>query len=408
MKLAYFAPLPPKRTGVADYAAHLARALAPHVAIDFFDSAPGAAPIPGGRLIDYVARPEAILDLPDYDAVLYQLGNNPEFHAAIFAAFQAYPGPVVLHDAVLYFLIAGLPKGGMLREFLYNHGPDRLSEFFAIERDSPSHLVLRYPQPERYKMLRRVLSLAPSLIVHSATTAALARNLGYERRIDVIPLLAYPTAADAESPDVIAPTRQALGLSEGDVLLGSFGFIGRTKRFSTVFAALARLKERLRFKLLIVGEGPDLTGEIAAHGLSDDVILTGFVDEPQFGRLLRAVDVLVSLRYPSMGETSAQQIQSMACGLPSIVTDHGWFSELPDNAVWKIGVGPEEEDSLTEALLALGQNRDRRVAMGRAARAYIAATCAPEIVARRYLEVLGSSQHAARTFYPATTATGAP
>jgi len=45
MKLAYFAPLPPKRTGVADYAGHLARALAPHAAIDFFDSAPGVPPV---------------------------------------------------------------------------------------------------------------------------------------------------------------------------------------------------------------------------------------------------------------------------------------------------------------------------------------------------------------------------
>jgi len=340
--------------------------------------------------------------------VLYQLGNNPEFHAAIFGAFLACPGPVVLHDAVLYFLIAGLSKGGMLREFLYNYGPDRLSEFLAIEHDSPAHAVLRYRQPERYRMLRRVLALAPVLIVHSATTAALMRELGYGGRVEVIPLLAYPATRAAQTPGDLAGTRQALGLRDGDVLFGSFGFIGRTKRFPAVFAALARLKQQLRFKLLIVGEGPDLADDIAAHGLGEDVILTGFAAESEFGRLLGAVDVLIGLRYPSMGETSAQQVQSMARGLPSVVTDHGWFGELPDDAVWKIGVGGDEIGCLTEALLTLGLDGSRRAAMGRAARAYIDATSAPGIVARRYLDVLGSSARPPADFYPRPAATAAP
>ncbi len=288
MKLAYFAPLPPKRTGVADYAAHLGRALAGHAEITFFDSAPGTAPVTDAAIVDYVAKPESLLALPDFDATLYQFGNNPEFHGPILQAFLAVPGPVVLHDSVLYFLMAGLSQGGMLREFLYNYGPGRLAEFFAIEGDSIEHDVLRYPRPERYPMLRRVLATAPCLIVHSETTANLVRGLGYGRNLTVIPHLAYPPMLEPIDPVARDETRRSLGIGQDELLLGCFGFIGPTKRLPTLFRALAGLKDRLRFKLLIVGEGQEIGGAIAAHGLADHVVLPGFVDEPRFRLLLRS------------------------------------------------------------------------------------------------------------------------
>jgi glycosyltransferase involved in cell wall biosynthesis len=393
--LAYFSPLPPKRTGVADYAAHLANALAAHAEIDFFDSAPSVPPSPDAALIDYVARPETLLSLSDYDAVLYQLGNNPEFHAHIFRAFLTRPGPVVLHDTVLYFLMAGLDGGGMLREFLYNYGPARLAEFFKIERDSPENNVLRYPYPERYPFLRRVFAYAPRIIVHSATSAGLIRAAGYEGRIEVVPLLAYPPALAAARLDGRARTREELGLAEGQLLLGSFGFFGRTKRFPTILSALARLTDELDFKLLIVGEGGgDLRGEIAAAGLEDRITLSGFVDDAAFSRLLGALDILLNPRYPSMGETSATQIQAMASCVPSVVSDHAWFAELPDEAVFKIGVGEAEEEGLVAALRALATDQDRRRRMGEAARSYIASYCMPNQVAARYAAILGDARSA--------------
>jgi len=398
MKLAYFAPLPPKRTGVADYAGHLARALAAHADITFFDSAPGTAPAAGGRVLDYVARPEVLLDLPDYDASIYQFGNNPEFHGPIFQAFQAFPGPVVLHDSVLYFLMAGLSQGGMLREFLY--GPGRLADFFAIEHDSVERNVLRYRQPERYPMLRRVLATAPSLIVHSETTAALVMGMGYEGALSVIPHLAYPPMLEPIDPLARSQARESLGIGPDEILLGCFGFIAPTKRFPKLFSALAQLKDRLRFKLLIVGEGQDISGAIAEYGLADCVVMPGFVDEQRFRLLLRSIDLLVNPRFPSMGETSGPQIQAMACGLPSIVSDHAWFAELPGDSVCKIGVGADEESHLGEALLNLGSNPALRAEMGAAARETIVRTCAPDIVAGRFAAVLAAEAARPKELYP--------
>jgi glycosyltransferase involved in cell wall biosynthesis len=385
VRLAYFSPLAPKRTGIAQYSAHLGRALSAHAAIDFFDTLPASSPVPDRPVLDYVARPELLLGLERYDGVLYHLGNNPHYHLDIYRALIEAPGTVVLHDTVLYYLIAGLGRGGMLREFLYNYGPNRIGEFFAIERDSVAGDVLRYRAPERYPLLRRILTTATGIIVHSETSARLVRAAGARCGVYAVPLLTYPVAP----PEAQARSRlrAELGVAPDELLLGCFGFIGPTKRMSVVFEALARQR---RCKLLIVGEGEALDGEIAARNVGDAVIRPGFVDDARFDALLRSVDVLVNLRYPSMGETSATLTQAMACGTPSIVSDHAWFAELPDQAVVKIGVGPGEAEALAHALDVLAGDSGKRAAIAAAARHYVETHCAPDTVALRFIKILAA------------------
>ena len=388
MRLAYFSPLAPKRTGIATYSAHLARALGALVELDCFDTLPALSPVPGRKVLDYVERPELLLGLERYDGVLYHLGNNPHYHLNVYRALLQVPGAVVLHDTVLYYLIAGLGRGGMLREFATNYGASRLDEFFAIERDSPERDVLRYRQPERYPLLAGVLAAATCIIVHSETSAARVRAAGAPRGVHVIPLLAYPLApAPAGEREQV---RAEFGIAADTLLIGCFGFIGATKRMAVVLEALARLKSRRSYRLLIVGEGESLAGEIERHGVADCVIQPGFVADAGFDRLLRNIDVLVNLRYPSMGETSATLIQAMTAGIPAVVSDHAWFAELPDEAVWKIGVGAAEVDQLVEALDTLARDPARGAALATAARLYVAQHCAPEVVAQRFVNILAA------------------
>ena len=83
MKLALVSPLPPARSGVADYAAELLAALRQH------------APV------DVVEEPR-----PGYDNAIYHIGNNP-LHLAAYRAALQQPGVAVLHDAVLHHLLLG-------------------------------------------------------------------------------------------------------------------------------------------------------------------------------------------------------------------------------------------------------------------------------------------------------------
>ena len=99
MRLAFFSPLPPAPTGIADYAAEVLALLAPrHVVVAVHDQ----DEVDEGRL------PCAVLRAGDFgrragsfDAIVYQLGNGPG-HDFVYPWLARAPGLLVLHDLVLH------------------------------------------------------------------------------------------------------------------------------------------------------------------------------------------------------------------------------------------------------------------------------------------------------------------
>lgn len=387
MRIAYFSPLPPKRTGIASYSQRLIPALSALAEVDLFDTSPVPSAGRGRPVWDYKARPDLLFQLPAHDICLYHLGNNPHFHLDIYHALLHQPGVVVLHDKILYFLMAGNGKSVLFKEFCLNYGLGRYAEFQKIIADSPSGDILRYPYPEKYPLLSRVLAHARGIILHSQTTADWLRDGGYQGPLAVVPMLADPIPEHAQSIDV-AQIRKELGLAEKDLLLGCFGFIGRTKRMEAVCAALAGLKKKLSFKLLVVGIGDNLSPLVAGHRLKNQVIFKEYVSDEKFESYLAAIDILINLRYPSMGEASYTLIQAMALGKPCIVTDDGWFGELPENTLCKIGHGEKEVPELAAALLDFSRDREKCQAMGAKAREFVDAKCRPDKAAQVYIDFL--------------------
>src|SRR5262245_38671665 len=167
MKVAYFSPLPPKKTGVATYSAHLVEALAPLVDLSLFDTGQADAPRADVPVVDIRRHPEVLGQLDRFDVCLYHLGNNPWFHLDIYKTLLRHPGVVVLHDTILYFLVAGLGRGGLAKELCMHRGPDGLRDLRQIVADSPDQDLLRYPFPERHPLLTRTLAHAHAVVVHS-------------------------------------------------------------------------------------------------------------------------------------------------------------------------------------------------------------------------------------------------
>src|ERR1700704_4742318 len=87
MRVAWFSPLPPVRSGVAAYSADLLPHLTARSAVDCFTES---------NAHDFVWQAQR----QPYDLVVYQLGNAP-CHDYMWAYLAAYPGLVVLHDARL-------------------------------------------------------------------------------------------------------------------------------------------------------------------------------------------------------------------------------------------------------------------------------------------------------------------
>jgi glycosyltransferase involved in cell wall biosynthesis len=385
MKIAYFSPFPPKQTGIATYSKSLVPELRKLFRVDAFDIGNDAASDASMAFGDF-SRDGIVSDLTRYDAVIYHLGNNPHFHLEIYRTLRQFSGIVVLHDVVLYYLFAGTGKAGLTKHFLLNYGVERLREIDQIIADSTEGDILRYRYPAKYPMIGSIFPYATRIIVHNQWAKIAIRSLGYTRPIHVVPLLSYhqPRAPASAASEL----RKRHRISEGDFVIGCFGFIGPTKRMAQVCAALAAIREKVSFKLLIVGEGDDLRPMIATAGLREKTLQLNFVSDKDFIALLEMTDVVVNLRYPSMGESSATLTQAMSLAKPCIITNDASFRDLPDDCVVKIDLGETEVSDLASAISELAASPTRRESLGKAAKTFIADNLCPAKIAHQFQAVV--------------------
>jgi glycosyltransferase involved in cell wall biosynthesis len=344
MKVAYFSPMPPERTGVADYSALLLPALQKRLDVTVVRH--GRKPSPRGT-----------------DLSLYHVGNNPDAHAWIVDALRRRPGVVVLHDFVLHHLVAGMTVGrrdghGYLDAMEREHGVvGRLLAHGVLDKRIPP---LWESRPEDFPLAGFVLQHAAGLIVHSRTVRDLARSAAYDGPIWVVPHPAWPV------PDVPAER-----VSTGPTV-GCFGVVNSSKRIPELLSAFGALRLRhADATLLLVGPtspGFDLERRLQRHGLADEgLVREGWVDERRLWMLMAGVDICVNLRHPTMGETSGSVIRSLSLGKPLVVSDVGWFSELPGAVALKVPVDEHEVETLEAGLELLVMHHDAREEMGSAA-----------------------------------------
>ena len=344
MRVAYFSPMPPESSGIADYSALLVPALHEHVDVSVVRR--------GAK------RPPRSVDLS-----VYHIGNNPEAHGWILDALRRSPGLVVLHDFVLHHLVAGVTIGrrdghGYLDAMEREHGVvGRLLGHGVLDKRLPP---LWESRPEEFPLAGEVLSLATGLVVHSHYVEDRARAAGYDGPIARIPHPAWPD-----------PGVEAVQIA-GDPLIGAFGNVNQSKRVPQLLEAFARVRaEHPGARLLLVGAtspGFDLERRLQRLGLDGEgLVREGYVDEPRLWALMKACDVHVSLRSPTMGETSGTAIRALTLGRPLVVSDVGWFAELPAGVALRVAPGDEEVADLTAALRLLAERPDARAAMGAAA-----------------------------------------
>jgi glycosyltransferase involved in cell wall biosynthesis len=150
------------------------------------------------------------------------------------------------------------------------------------------------------------------------------------------------------------------------LIVGSFGHLNPAKRVPQLLEGFALLRERVPEALLLV------VGSVAP-GLGfeppEDAVHFDYVPEDRLWSLLAATDICVSLRYPTMGETSGVAVRALEAGRPQVVSDIGWFSELPEEVALKVPVGDDEVEVLAEHLTRLAEDAGLRTLMGAEARA---------------------------------------
>jgi len=390
MKLAYFSPLSPQRSGISDYSEQLLRFLVRECEVDVWVHGyePASPEIRRScRVIDYSDR-ETLVRLSEYDAIIYNLGNNPGYHAAIYDVLLQYPGVVILHDFVLFYLLAGYcldvknSKELFLEEMRYNGGEEGYEEGLRILADTLP--PLQYRTPQNHPLNRRAIETAKGILVHSEYTKRMVMDVKPDARCMSIH---FARQVDTRRVKPIAQQiRGKYGLEEGETMLASFGYITPNKRIHQVLYALSELRNDYKFKYFIVGDWDYTRRLVDELQLGRHVIFTGYAPRSEFDKLLISADVVINLRYPYMGETSAALVRAMAAGKPCLVSDIGWFSELPGDTVIKIKVDEEEIGSIKQALQALMDDSRYRKRLAGKARRYARAAFDGERIARQIVQ----------------------
>ncbi len=429
MRLAWFTPLAPVRSGIASYSAMVLPALAARHEIAIFAGddvwtarraqarvgADGFAAVdsPWGPIRSahdfaplHQARP--------HDLVVYQLGNAG-CHDHMWAYLTRYPGLVVLHDAQLHqsrahALIARGRADDLRAELRFGHpeAPAGLAEWILAGLGNPGAPI--------WPLTAVPLAAARTVAVHFPALAEDLRAAWPDLPVQVIrhgsPNLQRFQRAESGSSEGSSGGASGAA-SGGGVTFAAFGLVTPEKRVPQMLRALAAIRGavpgvRLR---LVGGETPhyDVRVDAEAHGVADLVEVTGWVDDEAFDGAILDADVCLCLRWPTNREASGPWIRALAAGKPTVVNDLTHLVDLPtlDPRTWTVQVASpaaadatrswrrdeavavaidilDEDHSLAIAMRRLALDAGLRADLGAAARRHWAAGHTVEHMAADY------------------------
>ncbi len=183
-----------------------------------------------------------------------------------------------------------------------------------------------------------------------------------------MPIEVIPDGVDTTyfrpQPRMRQRVRAELGIPENAFVVSHHGTLDETDNLDLLVRAVAEIPRHLTVFALIVGAGPWLaeTRRLATE-LRAPVIFTG--SRTDMPAVLSCADVAASLS--TAVACSSSVVESMACGLPVIVSDAACHLELVEDGVHGVLVPAKDWNSLTDAIRWLSADPTERQRMGRAA-----------------------------------------
>ena len=215
--------------------------------------------------------------------------------------------------------------------------------------------------PHRHILLRAIIRFIASsakaltAISHDTKTRTIELH-GVTQEITVVPIGLMPK-------DVPSASRAQLGYLEDDIICVSIGRLVPRKGYDILLKAWQNIPDA---KLVIIGNGP-LKAELAQHiqeyGLTDRVQLLGQVDEQQKLQILLIADMYVSAaQHEGFGIVF---LEAMHAGLPIIAANDGGQTDFLTDGEHAFLLPPHDFRAISRAVIALIQNKELRVQMGR-------------------------------------------
>lgn len=314
------------------------------------------------------------------DACVYQIGDNFEFHEGGVHWLAEFPGLVCLHDFFLGHLFYGWAQThrAQAQAILQSwYGEEAAERFFSFS-DSESFIE---GTREVTPMTEWICSQADGVITHSRWGCDRVLNsCAGPVRVVPLPPDAIIHAVDNESSD-----NQALNIV-------AIGHVNPNKRIASVIRAIGQshsLKQQVTFRLVGAVQ-PEIRDSLTAlaTSLGVNLVISGEVDESTLINTITESDVISCLRWPTLEAASGAVVKSMLYGKAVIVNDVGFYAELPNSCVIKIGLANEIAE-LKSSLEALLEDKIKLINLGKNAQHWASQTFTAGNYAMQLIEIIG-------------------
>jgi glycosyltransferase involved in cell wall biosynthesis len=395
MRIAYFSPFNPIKSGISDYSEELLPHLSQYMDIDLYVD---NINLTNNNIIERyniftLEQFEKNNKQKPYDVNLYHIGNNHLAHEEIYMYALKHPGIIVMHDYAIHNMIAAMTVGRgkkqeYVSEMIHAHGSrgnEAANGFLKGSIPPPwENQAMDFP------LNRRIIEAAKGIIVHSYYALNMIKAVQPNVPVKMVHMFA---GIDENPSQEKMMARQRLGINTQEMIIGSFGYVTPAKRIDVALEALCRLNnEGFNFKYYLVGgfQAPDQANKYLKrfNSVNEMLVTTGHVEFDQFLDYMQATDICINLRYPVYGETSASLHRLMGMAKPVLVSNVGSFMEYPDDTVIKIDVGEEEINQIYAALRRLFENSLERLSLGESAYKFSKQNCTPEACADAYYKFI--------------------
>lgn len=318
-RLAIASPVPPDRSGVADYTMATMTAVAKYADLDLYTETRGQIDNRAFNTIQPLSAEPYVTR--SYDGVISVLGNS-HLHLETFKLVLNYGGASIAHDArMLHFYVSLLgddhTRAAASRELGRPVSSEEVQGWIANQRSMP---IL---------FLSEILESSQPTFVHSPTTRDIVKEI-YGRETVHLPFATYR----ALSPEFIgdqgrARARAHLGYDKKVRLLICLGDLVADKALEECLWTASVLHHwGVPIRLAFVGNCqpnvvPYLQSQAELLGMGDKIRFSdGMVDERTYQAYLAAADAAIQLRIYKFGGLSGAMLDGIAAGLPTIANEH--------------------------------------------------------------------------------------
>lgn len=330
--LAYVSPLPPLRTGIADYSLAMLPAMEKYYRVIIIVE---QGEVVGGDLLNVEIHSAAWLieNYKKVDYVLYHMGNSIA-HEYMLELIELCSGVVVMHD----FYLSGLfydkdyrsSDESYLPALYKAHGYSAL----LYEKEMGRHASIK-----KYPINLNILIQAKGLIVHSKHARDYLNNTYKQTALSYKVYQTHLAVNNIEPAYTHEEAREHLGLPDDIAVVCSFGLVDQTKDSLKLAEFWCKTELPDNPVLILVGGYPDSEYGKQIQALADNNVhlkLTGYVNDEDYQRYLASADIAVQLRRFSRGESSKTVLDCISHGLPVILNAHGAMAEIDADVVVQI------------------------------------------------------------------------